>query len=94
MNPFRTAVPFWGQTSQTPSNMPPERDCTPKRVDRPTGRPQSIPYIAVSVQYLRTTTLLILLRGIIVNRTYGTHKNLHIYVFSLTIFGPIYYGPP
>ena len=36
----------------------------------------------------------ILLRGIIVNRTYGTHKNLYISVFLLTIFGPIYYGPP
>lgn len=30
----------------------------------------------------------------IVNRTYGTHKNLYIYLFLLTIFGPIYYGPP
>ena len=36
----------------------------------------------------------ILLRGVIVNRAYGTHKNLHIYLFLLTIFGPIYYGPP
>ena len=35
-----------------------------------------------------------LLRGIMVNRTYGTHKNLYISLFSLTIFGPIYYGPP
>ena len=33
-----------------------------------------------------------LLRGTIVNRTYGTHRNLYIYLFSLTIFGPIYYG--
>ena len=38
--------------------------------------------------------LLLLLRGIIVNRIYGTHKNLYIHLFSLTIFGPIYYGPP
>ena len=35
-----------------------------------------------------------LLRGTIVNRTYGVHKKLHIYLFLLTIFGPIYYGPP
>ena len=34
------------------------------------------------------------LRGTIVNRTYGTHKNLHIYLFLLTIVGPIYCGPP
>ena len=26
----------------------------------------------------------------IVNRTYGTHKNLYIHLFLLTIFGPIY----
>ena len=35
------------------------------------------------------------LRGPIVNRTYGTHKNLPIYIslFLPTVFGPIYYGP-
>ena len=27
-------------------------------------------------------------------RTYGIHKNLHIYPFLLTKFGPINYGPP
>ena len=32
------------------------------------------------------------LQGTIVNRTYGTHKNLDIYLFLLTIVGPIYYG--
>ena len=37
---------------------------------------------------------MILLRGTIVNRTYGTHKHLHIFLFLLTIFDPIYYGPP
>ena len=37
----------------------------------------------------------VLLRGTIVNRTYGTHKKkLYIYLFMLTIFGPICYGPP
>ena len=37
-----------------------------------------------------------LLRGTMVNinRTYGTQKHLHVYLFLLTIFGPIYYGPP
>ena len=35
-----------------------------------------------------------LLRGIIVNRAYVTHKNLYIQAFLLTIFGPINYGPP
>ena len=34
------------------------------------------------------------LRGTIVNRTYDTHKKLYISLFLLTIFGPIYYGPP
>ena len=34
-----------------------------------------------------------LLRGTISNRTYGTHKNMHIYLFLPTTFGPIYYGP-
>ena len=34
------------------------------------------------------------LRGAIVNRTYGVHKNLQVCLFSLTAFGPIYYGPP
>ena len=32
--------------------------------------------------------------GTIVNRTYGTYKNLYISLFLLTIFGPIYYRPP
>ena len=35
-----------------------------------------------------------LLRGTIVNRTYGIHKHLYIRPFLLTIFGPINYGPP
>ena len=36
----------------------------------------------------------VLLRGTIVNRTYGTHKNLYIFIFLLTMFGSIYFGPP
>ena len=34
------------------------------------------------------------LRGTIVIRTCGIHKNLYIYPLLLTIFGPINYGPP
>ena len=31
----------------------------------------------------------------IANRTYGTGKNLvYIHLFLLTVFGPVYYGPP
>ena len=30
--PFRTAVPFWGQTTQNLSGFSPKRDCTSKRV--------------------------------------------------------------
>ena len=36
----------------------------------------------------------VLLRGTILNRTYGTHANLCISLFLTTIFGSIYYGPP
>ena len=36
----------------------------------------------------------LILRGAIVNRTYARHKNLYIQLFLLTIFGPIYHGPP
>ena len=37
-----------------------------------------------------------LLRGTIVNRTDGIHKNLYIAPFLLliTMFGPVNYGPP
>ena len=39
-------------------------------------------------------TTAVVLRGTIVNRTYGTHKNLDVYLFLLTILGSIYHGPP
>ena len=50
----------------------------------------------VFVSYVHTTGAYpnALLRGAIVNRAYGTHKNLYIPVFLLTIFGHIYFGPP
>ena len=44
--------------------------------------------------YYTKTPQNVLLRGTIANRTYGIHKNLYIYPFLLTIFGPIDYGPP
>ena len=31
---------------------------------------------------------------LVVNRTYGTQKKLYICLFLLTVFGPIYSGPP
>ena len=37
--------------------------------------------------------LVVVVRETIVNRTYGTHKNQYIFLFLLTIFGPIYYSP-
>ena len=43
--------------------------------------------------YLHTLHV-ILLRGAIVNRTYGTLKNLYIPLFLVRRFGPIYYDPP
>ena len=32
VNPFRTAVPFWGQRTQIPSSLSPKRDCGSKWV--------------------------------------------------------------
>ena len=34
INPFRTAVPFWGQTSHISSSLSPKRDSGPKGVNR------------------------------------------------------------
>ena len=39
-------------------------------------------------------TAVVVLRGTIVNRTYGKHKNLYIQPFLPTKFGPINHGPP
>ena len=39
--------------------------------------------------------VLSLLRGAILNKTYGTDKNLYISLFLPRLFGPTYYyGPP
>ena len=35
-----------------------------------------------------------LFRGNIVNRTYGTHKNLYIFLYLLPMFGPVNYVVP
>ena len=32
LDPFRTAVPFWGQTTRNSSSFPPKRDCGSKGV--------------------------------------------------------------
>ena len=55
--------------------------------------------LALCISYInnrkqQTIGYCILLRGTIVNRTYGIHKTLYIYLFLLTIFGPVNYGPP
>ena len=39
-------------------------------------------------------SFVLFLRGEVLNRTYGTHKNLYVSLFLLAIFGPIYCGPP
>ena len=36
----------------------------------------------------------LVLRGGIVNRTYGIHNKVYVSPFLLTIFRPINYGPP
>ena len=58
----------------------------------------SPPVILVQGIYITKAVMLYVLhqylRGAIVNRTYGTNKNLYTSLFLLTIFGPIYYGPP
>ena len=34
INPFRTAVPFWGQNTLIPSSLSPKRDCGPNTFNR------------------------------------------------------------
>ena len=43
LNPFRTAVPFWGQTNQISSSLSPKRDCGCKGV----MNVQSLPAVLV-----------------------------------------------
>ena len=47
IDPFRTAVPFWGQTSQMSSSLSPKQDCGPKGVKVPS--PTVVIYCAGSI---------------------------------------------
>ena len=42
-NPFITAVPLWGQTTQFSRSLSPKRDCGPKRVKKHQAFPHSNP---------------------------------------------------
>ena len=56
-----------------------------------------VPNQHVSPQHVYTLSsvvITILFLGAMVNWTYGTHKNLYISLFSLTIFVPINFDPP
>ena len=81
-NPFRTAVPFEGETTPVTSSLSPTRDCSPKTIDG-WGR--------------QNIKLLLLREGGHIKyhgRTYGTPEYLYTFYFLLTIFGPITNGPP
>ena len=52
-------------------------------------------YIYLKINNISIYLSALLRRTIVtLNRTYGTHRNLSISLFLLTIFGPIYSGPP
>ena len=46
INPFRTAVPFWGQTSQIFSSLSPKRDCGFKGVNNINSQMPGTDYVA------------------------------------------------
>ena len=85
INPFRTAVPFLGQSSQSLSNLSPKRYCSPKRVQ--------IKLCCACWDFVRNFKTnkksffnLFFSRGIttpIVNWTYGVHKNLPGIYFTI-----------
>ena len=62
INPFRTAVPFWGQTSQISSSLYPEQDCGPKRVNLNISRYQ-VSYIKSCFIFLLVLVTGVLRRG-------------------------------
>ena len=66
-NPFRTAAPFWGQSTQSPSSLSLERGCGPNRVNKTSPKTWSSLY----EYYLIFQNLKIL--------SYGTISN---YIFS------------
>ena len=45
INPFRTAVPFWGQTTWILNGLSPKRDCGSKRVKSASSYYQPWPYL-------------------------------------------------
>ena len=56
LNPSRTAVPFWGQTIQIPSSLPPKRDCGTKRVKKKGGTSHFPRALPVAIQGKTTKT--------------------------------------
>ena len=58
VNPFRTAVPFWGQSTQIPSRLPPKRNCSPKRVNTRSRRLSNNCYLVQGV-HVHTDTYLV-----------------------------------
>ena len=54
VNPFRTAVPFWGQTTLILSKLSPKRDCGPKRASIKHGRRRDMPTHLNSTHVLRS----------------------------------------
>ena len=68
INPFRTAVPLWGQTSQISSTLSPKRDCGSKGVKKIN---KMLPWYAVSRVYRRT------MQCHVIYWTRGTH-DIHI----------------
>ena len=49
LDPFRTAVSFWVQTTQISSRLPPKRDCGPKSTLTPPHTPASHRYLLYPV---------------------------------------------
>ena len=53
INPFRTAVPFWGQTCQISSGLSPKRDCGSKGVKAAAGVPSTyLPKYMMKIQIM------------------------------------------
>ena len=53
LNPFRTAVPFWGQTTSSLTGLSPKRDCGSKRVINPFNLGlRSVPFWARTISDL------------------------------------------
>ena len=70
LTPFRTAVPFWGQTIQSPTSLSPHRDCGYKGVNI-TAMYYQVFYIflLLVLRSPRTINIINFFRGAKVNRT-------------------------